>query len=391
MDANPSSPLELQLVDMEEPAAEKAAAGAAFPVQSPATAKGTGSAGSTSASASPAAAMVTPTAGLPTNAKLHRELPTATSDEFLAEAAREYQEGLVDQALWNRSAARADNDEALALAGYLKARATALQLKRREERAATGVVARPARPTGDMQSRNADAPSDRAVERRARMPDPRHLAIGGIALVALIGAGWFFLSPGDPDPAPVQARKPAPAAAKTMPAAPQVVQPAGPDPALIARMQELRRAGNWNVFVLYASERTRKEPDNAAAWNELGEGYLNLRQFDDALDAANNAVRLAPGKPDFVRTLAHVQLGLDRLDEAGATFGRMLAVNGDDADALCGAALVAQRQSRPKDAAALAARVKNDGTCAGVNDAASATIAAQPAPGRAPPSRTIRR
>jgi endonuclease YncB( thermonuclease family) len=50
-------------------------------------------------------------------------------------------------------------------------------------------------------------------------------------------------------------------------------------------------------------------------------------------------------------------------------------VNSDDADALCGAALIAQRQGRPKDADAIAKRVKSiDGSCPRVSDGDSAVV-----------------
>jgi len=111
------------------------------------------------------------------------------------------------------------------------------------------------------------------------------------------------------------------------------------------------------VLVLYANEWTRKQPNNAAAWRELSVGYANLQQFNDALDAATKAVELSPEDALPWRNLGQINLTVDRLHEAGIAFGRALAVNPDDADARCGAALVAQRQERPKDPNALTRRV----------------------------------
>ena len=55
------------------------------------------------------------------NAK--RDLRISTSDEFLAQAAKEYQEGRIDQALWRRAADQGANDASLVIAAYLRARA----------------------------------------------------------------------------------------------------------------------------------------------------------------------------------------------------------------------------------------------------------------------------
>jgi cytochrome c-type biogenesis protein CcmH/NrfG len=143
----------------------------------------------------------------------------------------------------------------------------------------------------------------------------------------------------------------------------------GTIPALENTVQQLKNEGKWNVLVLYASEWTRKDPNNAAAWYELSVGYANLRQHEEAFDAATKAVQLSPGNPLFWRNLGHVNVAVERLPEAGMAFDRALAVSSDDVDALCGAALIAQRQGRPKDADAIATRVKSlDGRCPRVSD-----------------------
>jgi len=127
------------------------------------------------------------------------------------------------------------------------------------------------------------------------------------------------------------------------------------------------------VLVLYATEWTRREPDNAAAWSDLSIGYAKLQQFGEALDAAKRAVQLSPGDALFWRNLGHLNIEVDRLPEAGIAFAKALAVSPDDADARCGAALVAQRQARPKDADTTIKRVKtNDGSCPDASDGESA-------------------
>ena len=112
-------------------------------------------------------------------------------------------------------------------------------------------------------------------------------------------------------------------------------------PPLEATVQQLKDAGNWNVLVLYASKWTRDQPDNAAAWKELSIGYANLHQFNDAAVAAEKAAELSPAEALLWRNVGHLNLTLERLPEAESAFDRALAISNDDADALCGAALVA--------------------------------------------------
>ena len=145
-------------------------------------------------------------------------------------------------------------------------------------------------------------------------------------------------------------------------------------------IQGLKDAGNWNDAVLQASAWTAKEPENAAAWNELSMGYVNTRQLDDAHAAARKAVELAPKNAIFWRNLGQlsvdmdspieallafeeatrwnskdgysfVQAGilntrLDHLSEAKLAFDSALALNPGDVNARCGAAFVVQRQAR---------------------------------------------
>jgi Flp pilus assembly protein TadD len=150
-----------------------------------------------------------------------------------------------------------------------------------------------------------------------------------------------------------------------------------PEPTLEAKVQQLKDDGNWNVLVLYAAKWTREQPNNAVAWNELSIGYANLRQFNDALDAATKAVEVSPGASLLWRNLGHLNLTVERLPEAATAFDRALAMTSDDEDALCGAALVAQKQGRAKDADAIARQLKStDGSCPGLSDGASVGVVA---------------
>ena len=171
-------------------------------------------------------------------------------------------------------------------------------------------------------------------------------------------------------------------------------------------IQELKDAGNWIAVVPQALAWTRKEPGNAAAWNELSIAYANMRQLQDAHAAARMAVEFAPRNVLFWRNLGHlsldldapveallafeeatrlnnkdaysfVQIGiletrLDHLPEAKLAFNSALALNPKDVNARCGATFVAQREARPNESNASTKQAKlANGVCQDLIDQAS--------------------
>ena len=325
-----------------------------------------------------------------------RELRITIADEFLAAVAKEYQEGHIDPTLWARAVAQAGNDESLVIAAYLRTRASALQRqtqKKRPERRANRANAMQGASEPEVESEpRPEIPSTKpaAVQPRGMKPKVGFVAAAAAALASVVAVVWVIASPAESE----SARQPNTSAAAPSPKRTASAKPVGStrsvvksasggtnqpdsDPTLEAMVQQLKDAGNWNVLVLYASKWTRDEPNNAAAWNELSIGYANLRQFNDALGAAAKAAQLSPGDAHLWRNLGQLNLTVDRLPEAGSAFDRALAASADDADALCGAALVAQRQGRTKDADAIAKRVKSaDGNCPGMSDGESVAVAA---------------
>jgi tetratricopeptide (TPR) repeat protein len=180
-------------------------------------------------------------------------------------------------------------------------------------------------------------------------------------------------------------------------------------------MRALKQEGNWNLVVLYAVEWTRKQPGNADAWKELSQGYIKLRQYGEAQDAATRAVQLAPD--DFLQwqNLGHINLAipapvealkafhqaavlndhdvvslvqagllnaqLGRLPEAGTAFAKALTVIPQDVQALCGATWVAQREGRVKDAQAMMQQVTSLGEhCGDPGGGASVRVATGESP-----------
>jgi tetratricopeptide (TPR) repeat protein len=345
------------------------------------------------------------------------ELRMTAADEFLAAATKEYQEGHVDQTLWARALAQSGDDQFLVIAAYLRARATALQLQKRDRRVARR--ARRAKLREDAKNRRQDTanpeaesephleiPPAAAVEvlRRGMQLKPAHVAAAGAALASIVAAIWLIASPQRSEStAPQRASAAAPSTKGTSPAGlARGAQPVAGSPngaadardsplTLDATVQQLKDAGNWNVLVLYASKWTRDEPDNATAWKELSIGYANLHQFDDAARAAARAAELSPGEALLWRNLGHLNVMLDRLPEAESAFDKALTVNADDSDALCGAALVAQGLGRTKEAEAIAKRVDPAyGRCPGLMDGESVAVVVRPVASAKPASKVRR-
>jgi serine/threonine protein kinase/WD40 repeat protein len=97
-------------------------------------------------------------------------------------------------------------------------------------------------------------------------------------------------------------------------------------------------------------------PDDASACNNLAWIYAtgppDLRNPKEALRLANNAVRLAPNKYDYLNTLGVVYYRLDRWSEAAATLEDAIKANGDKATAfdLFFLAMCHQRLGEPEKA-----------------------------------------
>jgi len=340
-----------------------------------------------------------------------KSLGITSADPFLEEAAREYQSGKVDKALWARAmAVKGGDDESIAVAAYLRARATTLEAERRNARAAaraegpatgsptsrmggptTGTRAGREGPPSAMRGTSTEGPRTRSRDSAPPSPPrsagrrpavPRNVmwlgaAAAGFSFVAVLL--WVLAAPHQTESARQalnNAVRNAPAArpASTAAVATVTAAPAVNEPTLADKVQEMKRAGNWNVLVLNATEWTRKEPANALAWRELGQGYAKLRQFDEALDAATRATTLAPSDPDAWTGLGRVNVSLERWRDAGFAFDKALAVRADDADALCGAMVVARRELRPKDADALARRIADDAACKAYGDSQSVAV-----------------
>jgi len=291
----------------------------------------------------------------PVKCAIQPSLGINAADEFLAEAIREYEGGRIDSSVW-KSVEQTTSDATLVVAAYLRARASALRLEKHPPRSES-----PAR-IADTQPQRSDrtAAAPHALRQPARALRRRlAYAIAAIVTVTIAAAILFYgAAPGSGEQvaatAAASAAQPAsPTVASSGKAEPPAAAVAGADDenaTLEKKVQELRAAGNWNVLVLYATEWTRKDPANPTPWYELSVGYAKLGQLGDAREAATRAVQLAPGQASLWRLLAHVDFALDRFPEAEAAFGKALAIDPADIDAVCGAAAVARKLGRAQGA-----------------------------------------
>ena len=357
-----------------------------------------------------------------------RDRASEDAADLLAEATHEFDAGTVDKALWAKAMDLAGNDSAAAKHGYLRARVAALRATKRAKRVEQ-TAARARALAQEEKEWIAASPRTRARFRRTT------LVAGALGCVVAIVIGYLALRPADNTPPPVASDSPSPIAkaarAKPATAAKSAAVKTGADRPNVtsedfeAKVQELKAAGNWNVLVLYAVEWTRKTSGNADAWNELGMGYMKLRQFSDALDATTKASQLAPGNVEIWQRLgeinvilqkpaaaiaayekavalkprdvaSHIQIGvqnalLGQLSQARTAFAHALDVSPMDADALCGTAAIAQKEGHQKDVEAIGRQLKAADLRCPESVAAAAVSVAPPSPAsKKPVSRSAR-
>src|SRR5438477_5020975 len=165
------------------------------------------------------------------DAKAKRDLRMTTTDEFLARAAKEYQVGNVDQALWRRAADQCGHDASLMVPTYLRCRATSLQLQHQKEQSSQ-IQAR-----GASATRHATHPkvepetaSTRFIGDRPRSAKPKlwHATAIVAALASTVALVYILVSPPENESAkqPIASHvatslsQPAPSAGSANPSSP---------------------------------------------------------------------------------------------------------------------------------------------------------------------------
>jgi tetratricopeptide (TPR) repeat protein len=264
---------------------------------------------------------------------------TQSIDPYVAQALREYASEKVDNPTWERALAQVNGDPTAAETVYVRTRAAALRAFDRQRREARRAA---------LAAHDNDPPY---VEPAPAWQRYKAAIVAGVAVVAVAIAAGVYMTSGGSEPTAEAAPRPT-VAAPVAPAPARAVT-ARPTPASVAfdkKVQELRDAGNFNVMVLFATEWTRKEPDNAAAWDQLRAGYVHLRQYEDARSAAKKALQLAPDDARMWRNLGDVNMDLDDPAGALAAYEQATARNSVDLDSLHAMALLNTRLGKPQEA-----------------------------------------
>jgi cytochrome c-type biogenesis protein CcmH/NrfG len=96
------------------------------------------------------------------------------------------------------------------------------------------------------------------------------------------------------------------------------------------------------------------EPNNAAAWTELGNLYFDTKQPDKAIAAYDKSLSLHPGNPDVLTDQGVMYREVGKFDEALVCFNKAIAVNPGHVIAQFNKSIVLEFDKHDK-AAALAA------------------------------------
>ncbi len=356
---------------------------------------------------------------------------SASTERYLAKAAEEYAAGHIDQTLWERAVAQGGGDNARAQNIYLLSRATAIHVAKRKAKEAKRAAVVESLSNGPDTGFSVAAPaakaetmakdSNRARLGSAKQKHRRSMLIAGLLGFLLVAVGVLVAALWDSGPDPqyningavprrnIFARatpsgQPAAAPTNTGKAA----NASGED--FVGRVHELEKAGNWNVLVIYGVEWTRKQPKNPDAWKELSQGYVKMRQYAEAVDAATKAAQLAPENYVLWQNLGQINLAaqaptealaafhqaavlndqdvislvqegklnaqLGHIAEARLAFAKALVVGPQNVQALCGAAAIAKKEGRVKDAEAMTRQVNALGErCRDPSDGESVRVA----------------
>jgi lipoprotein NlpI len=85
----------------------------------------------------------------------------------------------------------------------------------------------------------------------------------------------------------------------------------------------------------------KTRPESAVIYNERGDAYRAMREYDQALDDYGRAIKLAPDWPEAWRDRGYLQHLRARYAKAERDFERALAIDARDAEAMNGLGLIA--------------------------------------------------
>lgn len=76
----------------------------------------------------------------------------------------------------------------------------------------------------------------------------------------------------------------------------------------------------------------KQSPQNASTWYELGQSYVSLNRFSEAVEPLRQASQLAPDRGDYWALLALSLKRSERLEDAGLAYGKALSCSPDSVE-----------------------------------------------------------
>lgn len=101
----------------------------------------------------------------------------------------------------------------------------------------------------------------------------------------------------------------------------------------LVRAIVLDQEKDWKGMLKHAQQWVKSEPENATAWAILGATYINLTQYDQAIPAYREALRILPEYSFAWSGLGRAQFGLKQYDQAIQSWQEALRIQPEDADA----------------------------------------------------------
>ena len=99
----------------------------------------------------------------------------------------------------------------------------------------------------------------------------------------------------------------------------------------LTRSVSLEQAKDSPKLLDWTQQWTKAEPQNATAWFVLGIAFVNLKRYDDAIEAYRQAIRLNPEYAGAWSNLGDAYSNLKRYDDAIAAFRQAIRINPEDA------------------------------------------------------------
>lgn len=106
------------------------------------------------------------------------------------------------------------------------------------------------------------------------------------------------------------------------------------------------------TLVIGENHPTQPDPadnPNWMRWNNLGIGYLDELQYEDAVNAFGEVLKLRPDYADAYTNIAVAEIPWEKYGSAGISLRKALSLNPNNARALYYTALVERREGHPKE------------------------------------------